>query len=144
MNEAVSHKVSTAHAAIGSGAQSLVGYVIDLSDPAGSAVVTLTVEEKHLNRNGTLQGGIQAMLLDAAAGFAASRHLAGTAPDIVPVITLSLTTNYLGPALLGQTLTARGQVTGGGHKVVYATAAMTDADSRPVSQGTGIFKRTKI
>jgi uncharacterized protein (TIGR00369 family) len=143
MNEAVSPKVSTAHEAIGSGAQSLVGYAIDLSDPAGSAVVTLTVEEKHLNRNGTLQGGIQAMMLDAAAGFAASRHLAGAAPDIVPVITLSLTTNYLGPALLGQTLTARGQVTGGGHKVVYATADICDSQGRILAQGSGVFKRSK-
>ena len=127
-----------------SGAQSLVGYHIDLSDPAGGAVVTLTVAQKHLNRNGTLQGGIQAMVLDAAAGFSASRQLAGDDPDIVPVVTLSLTTTYLAPVLLGQTITATGHVTGGGRKVVFASADICNAEGRLVAQGTGIFKRTTL
>ena len=135
---------STQHKPLGSGAQSLVGYVIDLSDPCGAAVVTLTVEERHLNRNGTLQGGIQAMVLDAAAGFSASRHLAGNAPEIVPVVTLSLTTNFLAPARLGQTITARGKVLGGGRKVIYASADITDEDCIALAQGNGIFKRTVL
>ena len=133
---------SARHEPSGSGAQSLVGYAIDLSDPAGGAVVTLDIEDRHLNRNGTLQGGIQAMLLDAAAGFAASRHLAGEAPEIVPVVTLSLTANYLAPARLGQRVTATGRVQGGGRKVVYANADIRDGDGALLSQGHGIFKRT--
>lgn len=132
-----------AHVPTGSGAQSLVGYKIDLSDPAGGAVVRLTIEARHLNRNGTLQGGIQAMLLDAAAGFAASRHLAGDAPEIVPVVTLSLNINYLAPALGGE-VTATGRVQGGGRKVVYANAQIADEGGKLLSQGSGIFKRTVL
>ena len=129
------------HEPTGSGAQDLVGYKIDLSNPEGGAVVRLTVQAKHLNRNGTLQGGIHAMLLDAAAGFAASRHLAGQEPEVVPVVTLSLTTHFLAPANLGDVI-ATGRVTGGGRKVVYAEADMRDAEGTLLSQGTGIFKRT--
>ncbi|MGJ5619697.1 PaaI family thioesterase [Sulfitobacter sp. MF3-043] len=127
------------HKATGSGAQDLVGYRIDLSDPAGGAVVRLTVEAKHLNRNGTLQGGIHAMLLDAAAGFAASRHLAGQG-DIVPVVTLSLNAQYLAPAALGEVI-ARGQVTGAGYKIVHAEAEIRSADGTVLSRGSGVFKR---
>lgn len=127
------------HVATKSGAQDLVGYRIDLSDPAGGAVVRLDVEAKHLNRNGTLQGGIHAMLLDAAAGFAASRQLAGQG-DIVPVVTLSLNAQYLAAAGLGEVI-ATGYVTGGGHKIIYAEAEIRDVDGTLLSRGAGVFKR---
>lgn len=131
------------HTPEGSGAQRLVGYDIDLSAADGTTTVRLTVEARHLNRNGTLQGGIQSMLLDAAAGFAASRHLAGDDPVVVPVVTLSLTSNFLAPAPLGDVI-ATGRVTGGGHKIVYANADIHDADGRLLAQGHGVFKRTKL
>jgi len=136
-------KVLPPHEPTGSGAQSLVGYRIDLSDPAGGAVVRLQVEAKHLNRNGTLQGGIQAMMLDAAAGFAASRHLAGQAADIVPVVTLSLTTHFLAPTAGGEII-AQGRVNGGGRKVIYADADIRAQDGTLLSQGTGIFKKVLL
>lgn len=130
------------HHATGSGAQDLVGYRIDLSDPAGGAVVRLDVQAKHLNRNGTLQGGIHAMLLDAAAGFAASRQLAGQG-DIVPVVTLSLNTTYLAPVMQGEVI-ATGHVTGGGRKIIYAEAEIRSAEGIVLSRGSGVFKRTVV
>lgn len=132
-----------AHTPTGSGAQSLVGYRIDLSSPDGGAVVRLSIADKHLNRNGTLQGGIHAMMLDAAAGFAASRHLAGQAAEIVPVVTLSLTTHFLAPAASGE-VTAKGWVRGGGRKVIYADAEIRDDAGALISQASGIFKRTVL
>lgn len=131
------------HEPTGSGAQDLVGYRIDLSNPEGGAVVRLEVAAKHLNRNGTLQGGIHAMMLDAAAGFAASRHLAGQDPQIVPVVTLSLTTHFLAPTNTGE-VTATGWVRGGGRKVIYADAEIRSAEGTLLSQASGIFKRTVI
>lgn len=125
----------------GSGAQDMVGYEIDLSDPEGTARVTLDIADKHRNRNGTLHGGIHAMMLDAAAGFAASRYLSGEDGALVPVVTLSLNNSYIGAAEAGQ-VTAKGKVTGGGYKIVYATAEITDAAGRVLSSGAGVFKRT--
>jgi uncharacterized protein (TIGR00369 family) len=127
------------HVATKSGAQDLVGYTIDLSDSDGGAVVRLHVEAKHLNRNGTLQGGIHAMLLDAAAGFSASRQLAGQG-DIVPVVTLSLNAQYLAAAGVGEVI-ATGRVTGGGRKIIYAEAEICGADGTVLSRGAGVFKR---
>ncbi len=123
----------------GSGAQTLVGYRIDLSDPEGRAVVRLRVAAQHLNRNRTLQGGIHAMLLDAAAGFAASRHFGGQG-DILPVVTLSLNVQYLAPTAQGE-VTAVGHVTGGGHKIVHAEAEISGAEGCVLSRGSGVFKR---
>ena len=127
------------HEAPKSGAELLIGYRIDLSDPSGLATVTLDIEPKHRNRNGTLHGGIHAMMLDAAAGFAASRFLAGKG-SLVPVITLSLNTSYVAAVAEGRVV-ATGRVTGGGYKIVYATAEITDADGRVLSSAAGVFKR---
>jgi uncharacterized protein (TIGR00369 family) len=128
-----------AHEAPKSGAELMVGYRIDLTDPSGASTVTLDIKEKHRNRNGTLHGGIHAMMLDAAAGFAASRHL-GQGGELVPVQTLSLTTSFVGAVVEGRVV-ARGRYTGGGHKIAYATAEIADAAGRVLSTATGVFKR---
>ncbi len=128
------------HKAPPSGAQALIGYTIDLSAPDGTARVVLDVEPPHLNRNGTLHGGIHAMMLDAAAGFAASRHMAGQTDELIPVVTLSLTTSFVGPGGTGQ-VTATGRVTGGGYKIIYGEAEIRDADGTLLSKGAGVFKR---
>lgn len=128
------------HEAPCSGAHALVGYDVDLSDPDGLARVVLEIGPQHLNRNGTLHGGIHAMMLDAAAGFAASRLLADGGPEIVPVVTLSLTTDYVAPAQSGR-VEAVGRVSGGGYKIVHADAEIRDADGRLCSRATGVFKR---
>lgn len=131
-----------AHEAPKSGAQSMVGYRIDLTDPSGAATVTLEIDDKHRNRNGTLHGGIQAMMLDAAAGFAASRHLAQQ-DALVPVQTLSLNTSYIAAGRAGQVI-ARGKVTGGGYKIVYATSEISDTSGRVLSSAAGVFKRVTV
>lgn len=131
-----------AHDAPKSGAQAMVGYRIDLTDPSGAATVTLEIEDKHRNRNGTLHGGIHAMMLDAAAGFAASRHLAQQGA-LVPVQTLSLNTSYIAAGSEGQVI-ARGKVTGGGYKIIYATSEISDAAGRVLSSAAGVFKRVTV
>lgn len=129
------------HEAPGSGAQSMVGYSVDLSHPDGKARVILDIDARHLNRNGTLHGGIHAMMLDAAAGFAASRSLTGEREgEIVPVLTLSLNTSFMAGAEGGRVI-ATGSVTGGGRKVLFAQAQIRDEEDRLLSSGAGVFKR---
>ena len=123
-----------------SGAQALIGYTIDLSAQDGSAELQLELRPDHLNRNGTLHGGIHAMMLDAAAGFAASRHLSGGEPVITPVVTVTLTTSFLSP-IGGGSARAVGRVSGGGYKIVYADAQIFDADGRLCSKASGVFRR---
>ncbi|MGJ8544292.1 MAG: PaaI family thioesterase [Sulfitobacter sp.] len=131
------------HSAPSSGAEQLVGYEIDLTDPGGTSRVGLDIQPAHLNRNGTLHGGIHAMLLDAAAGFAASRRLADENGVIAPVVTLSLATSFVGARASGRVV-ATGTVTGGGYKIIYATAELRDESGAVLSTASGVFQRAKI
>ncbi len=126
--------------AIHSGAHALVGYDVDLTAVDGSARVTLEIEAKHLNRNGTLHGGIIAMMLDAAAGFAASR--AQSLTGFTQVVTVSLNTQYMAPAKSGQ-VTATGRMSGGGRSIVYAGAELRAPNGRLLASATGVFKRIR-
>ncbi|MDW4499694.1 PaaI family thioesterase [Sulfitobacter sp. D35] len=120
-----------------SGAHRLIGYDVAL-DADGSARVSLKIEAKHLNRNDSLHGGIVAMLLDSAAGFAASFYFGG---DLLQrVVTVSVTTNFIAAADAGQVV-ATGTVSGGGHKIAYAAAELRHADGRLLATASSVFKR---
>jgi uncharacterized protein (TIGR00369 family) len=125
---------------IGSGAQALIGYEIDLTPEDGSARIHLDIEDRHRNRNRTLHGGIIAMMLDAAAGFAASRGGADAA--VVHVVTISLTTNFIAPATGGR-VTATGTLTGGGRSVSHAEAHLRDEDGLVRASASAVFTRLK-
>ena len=125
-------------AAPGSGAQDLIGYDIDLSAEDGSTRVTLTVIEQHLNRNRSLHGGIVAMILDAAAGFAVSRYLAPDGDALLVTVTLNI--QYLAPGLENATVTAVGRRVGGGRKIHYADAELRDESGTVLARASGVFK----
>lgn len=113
-----------------------MGYVANVF--ADRAEISLTIEDHHRNRRDVLHGGILAMVLDSALGYAASRHLAEDAS--VHVVTLSLTTNFLAPAE-GGTIRAVGRVTGGGYKTVFAEGEVVDEAGSILATATGVFKR---
>lgn len=129
------------HDAPPSGVAGLIGFHPDLSAQDGSTRVTLDLTAQHLNVSGVLHGGLHTLLLDVAAGFACARHLALNGP-FVPVLTLSLTTDYIASVSSGL-VTAVGRVTGGGYKIVYAEAVLRDAEGKLLSRATGVFKRVK-
>ena len=120
----------------GSGAHDLIGYDIDLSAGDGTSRVVLDIAAKHLNRNGSLHGGIIAMMLDASAGFAAS--MAGGA-GLTPVVTVALNTQYLAPALAGQVV-ATGVTKHAGRSICYADAELRDDQGNLIATGNGVFK----
>ncbi len=120
-----------------SGAHELVGYDVDLSAKDGTARVVLDLQAKHLNRNGSLHGGIIAMMLDASAGFAAS--LSGSGSDLMPVVTVALNTQYLAPVSGGRVV-ATGFPKGGGRSITYADAELRDAAGVLLATGSGVFK----
>lgn len=118
------------------GAQSLIGYVVQID--AGYARVVLDVDERHLNRNDGLHGGIIATLLDASAGYTAS--LAGDGEALMPVTTVSMTVNYVSKVTSGR-VTGTGRVTGGGHKILFVNAELVGEDGTVIATATGAFKR---
>lgn len=124
--------------AAGSGAQRLLGFVATVHEDR--AEVTLDLDARHLNRSGVLHGGIATTLLDGACGYACSRRLA--ADMSVPVVTLSLTTNYVAGVSEGR-VTATARVAGGGAATLFAAAELHDADGRLLVTATGVFRRAK-
>lgn len=126
-----------------SGAQALVGYVVDVGQPDGLARAILDVEDKHANRNGMLHGGIIAMLLDAACGFAASMRL-GEGEALTPLVTVSLTTQFVSGARIGSRVTATGIATGGGRKIAHVRGELRDETGEMIATASGVFKKTPI
>ena len=118
------------------GAQRTLGYILDLSGETARA--TMTVDDRHTNRTGRLHGGIATVLLDSAMGGTASLSL--DPEGMHPVVTLSLTTNYVGGGALGDELIATARITGSGRKVKYVDGVLETTDGRVIATATGVFK----
>ncbi len=121
-----------------SGCQNTIGYVIDLNPADGGAGCWLDLGAPHMNRNGLMHGGIMAILLDVACGYAAS--LSFDVKTLAPVLTVSLNMHYVASVADGRVL-AIGQVTGGGRKICYATGELRDTKGRLIASAAGVFKR---
>ena len=123
-----------------SGAQRLVGFVVDLGGGDGCARCHLDLDARHLNRRGVLHGGIAATLLDAACGFTASLTVDARAG--APFLTIALDTQFVSPARGGR-VTATGRVTGGGRSLLFLAGDLLDAEGTLIASATGVFKRVR-
>lgn len=121
------------------GAQRLIGYVLDVGQSDRRARCHLTLDEQHMNRHGVLHGGIASTLLDNALGATAS--LTVDAGGRVPFMTLSLNTLFLAPAHKGAELTATGRLVGGGRAVKFVDGELVDSAGRVIATASGVFKR---
>jgi uncharacterized protein (TIGR00369 family) len=120
-----------------SGYSQLLDYHLQHGD-VGYAEVSLTVGPQHLNRLGVLHGGVIATLIDSATGFAVA--FAESTENMMPAVTLTLNTQFLGPAVLGDQLVATGKRTGGGKTIAYATAEVRRADGVVVGRGDAVYR----
>ncbi len=118
------------------GLQKALGYVNHLY--ADRCETHIDIEPKHTNRSAMLHGGIHAILLDSACGFAASRALSDDGNQLI--VTLSLTTNYLAAAKKGR-ITATGRVTRAGRSIVYAAGEVRNEAGELLATGNGVFKK---
>lgn len=89
------------------------------------------------NRQGLLHGGIHALLLDTAMGYAGC--YTGIAGQQQNALTLSMTVNFVGQ-LRGKRLIATGRRTGGGRKVYFAEAEVRDDTGGLLANATGVFR----
>ena len=119
------------------GTQTLVGYVVDVSDPVQGRC-WLDVGPQHTNRHGVLHGGITSCLLDNASGTTGSLTVDRTGK--APFLTISLTTQFVGPGRQGR-VTATGKVTGGGRSLLYIQGELVHEDGTLIATSTGVFKR---
>lgn len=124
-----------------SGAQALVGYVVDISQDDGKGRAWLDLAPQHMNRVGMLHGGLTSALLDAACGFTASRMFGGGGAAKTPLVTVSLTINFVDGGRLGERVTAIGHPAGGGRKLAHVTGELLGGDGRLLATCTGVFRR---
>jgi len=114
----------------------VLGYHIERWED-GLAILEAEVQRHHLNRNLMLHGGVLVSLIDSACGF--SGLWAARPGFIRRGLTLSLTTQFIGPARLGQTLRVEARKTGGGRSLFFSAATVTCGE-RLVGRGEGVFR----
>ncbi|QQK78331.1 PaaI family thioesterase [Salicibibacter cibarius] len=99
----------------------------------GGVTVVLDIDEKHMNRNGILHGGVHATMLDNILGAALARHTG------MPSTTISLNVNYLAPVKKGR-LTASATILQLGYKSATVEGVIMDTEGTAIAKGTGTFK----
>lgn len=105
---------------------------------SGRCSLALALEDRHLNRQASLQGGVTATLLDAACGYAGLMAHGEAAP--VNALTLTLSISYLARVNRGE-VQASGRVTGGGRRVYFASAELVADDGTVIATAQGAFRR---
>jgi uncharacterized protein (TIGR00369 family) len=120
------------------GAQTLLGYVVDISADDGKGRCVLDIGAQHGNRHGALHGGIIACLLDNAMGYGAAVHTSKDGSD--KFLTISMNTQFIAPALTGRVV-ATGKVTGGGRSLLFVEGELHHEDGRLLATATGVYKK---
>ncbi len=100
----------------------------------------MMMDNRHTNRHNGLHGGMIAILLDSACGFAASRALSDDANQLVS--TLSLTTNYVALAKHPH-IYAIGKTSRAGRSVVYVNGEVFDGNGTLIATGSSVLKKVK-
>ena len=111
-------------------------YGIEPENQAGWATASWAPTPLACNPHGTVQGGVHAVVLDAAMNFATNAGLLGR--DRTKA-TLEMKTELMRAASVGELLTVRGAVMRMTRQIAYAEARVEDAEGRLVSRATGTF-----
>jgi uncharacterized protein (TIGR00369 family) len=101
------------------------------------AELRFQIAPSHLNRQGRLQGGVIASLLDAACGYSALYAEPGAAPRHAS--TLQLSVSFLAPISSGA-VRATGTRTGGGKHIYFAEGRIVSETGIVIATAQGSFK----
>jgi uncharacterized protein (TIGR00369 family) len=98
----------------------------------------LRVQRRHCNSAGAAHGGMVASLADLGLIHAVSVLRERQGQPRVPLSTVSMSLDYLGPAPEGSWLEIAAEVTRLGGSLAFVEGAMT-ADGRRVARASGVF-----
>ena len=116
---------------------------------ADSLIIGLRLEDKHCNNAGRLHGAMVAAIFDTALGHNVgltiakdkgedlSQYAAGV-PG-APILTTSLTTDYLGTASSGDWVEATVEIQRPGKSMAFANAELFHDEQR-IAKASGIFR----
>jgi len=109
-----------------------IGAKVEEVEP-GRSVISIYVEDIHLNGAGTLHGGVYASLIDNAMGLSVLA-LVG-----VRTATIQMNVHFLG-AVSGGRITCESEVLHRTRRTATAEAKVYDAEDNLVALGTGAFR----
>ncbi|MCP5396950.1 MAG: PaaI family thioesterase [Sphingomonadaceae bacterium] len=115
--------------------ETLAGPFYEKIDENGEAVAAFRAEPRHMNGGGNMHGGCMMTFADSAIFTIASRELDGAFG-----VTLSMTSDFLNPASVGQLIEARGRVVRSGGKTIFVEGLAT-ADGTPILRFSGIIRK---
>ena len=100
----------------------------------GQPVIALRIEEKHLNIRGIAHGGMLVTLADSALGIVLSRSR--NPPQ--PMVTVSLTTDFVEAARRGDWIEAHVDIQRVGGRLAFANCYLTVGERR-ILRASGVF-----
>ena len=103
----------------------------------GKGVLELDLDERHQNIADKVHGGIYAMLIDDATGYACCWDSERTRRK--PGVTLSLNVSFVGAPTTKRVI-ATGWRTGGGKATSFARAEVRDAAGTLLATGEAVYK----
>lgn len=112
-----------------------VGPLFFREDEEGRAICAARVEVRQTNPAGTAHGGFLMALADMSM-FAIARRALGRSP----AVTVSLTTEFLGPVPAGAIVRASGEVVRAGGSLLFVRGLMT-ADDATILAFNGVLRK---
>ena len=106
---------------------------------ARSVELAVELRDAHCNSRGLVHGGLIAGLCDNAMGLTCGAALKDDGREIKGLVTVSLTTNYLGAAKVGSWLIIAPEAVKLGGSLAFARA-LVSADGKPIADATANFK----
>jgi len=110
----------------------LIGPLYERRDDDG-AVVGLVIDERHTNARGMVHGGVLVAIADTVMGHTAERAGTGTR-----LVTVSLCTDFVAAARLGEWVQGHATVRRSGRQLAFASCAF-HVDDRLILSASGVF-----
>ena len=103
----------------------------------GSIICAMRAEKKHMNGQGGMHGGCMMTFADFSL-FALSRRERGAGPSV----TISMNSEFVGPAGIGDLVLCTGEVVRAGGSLVFIRGMLTVED-RPILTFSGVIKKLR-
>ncbi len=104
----------------------------------GQMVLAIRVEDRHTNIRHIAHGGFLVTIVDTALGIVVS----SSREPAQPIVTVSLTTNFVSSAELGDWVEAHVDIDRMGGRLAYASCRLLTG-SRTIMTGSGVFALMK-
>jgi uncharacterized protein (TIGR00369 family) len=120
------------------------GYLVSLGpwyyrrDDKNQIVLAIRIEDRHCNIRHIAHGGFLVTMVDTALGIVVS----SSREPAQPIVTVSLTTNFISPATPGDWVEAHVDIDRMGGRLAYASCKLV-CGARTVMTGSGVFALMK-